>query len=115
MLRILRTTLTLLAAIESIGISQGFALKSQIQEISGPIVAVNPLTLTIQGASGKKKVIAKDAITRTSGGELKAGERVTIYYTASASEGDWHSRFNDSLGDPDVDVPAKIKIGPSSP
>jgi hypothetical protein len=53
-------------------------------QVTGPVLAVTPTTITVQKGDDKWE-IARDSKTKVSG-DLKVGAKVTIYYTMVATE-----------------------------
>ena len=60
------------------------ASKLKSYQVSGPVVELSDSTITVEKAKGERWTIARDAITKTIGGNLKIGDRVTISYTMEA-------------------------------
>ena len=54
-------------------------------QVTRPITEVTDSKIVID-KKGEKFEIAKSASTKMSGGELKVGQKVTVYYSMSASE-----------------------------
>ena len=54
-------------------------------QVTGPITEVTDTTITVEKAKGEKWTIARDPSTKVTGGELKAGSKVTIQYSMSAA------------------------------
>jgi len=53
-------------------------------QVTGPVVAVTPTTITVQKGSEKWE-INRDASTKTQT-DVKVGSKVTVYYTMTATE-----------------------------
>jgi hypothetical protein len=53
-------------------------------QVTGPVVAVTPTTITVQKGSEKWE-INRDASTKTPA-DVKVGSKVTVYYTMTATE-----------------------------
>jgi hypothetical protein len=99
-----------------------FAMKSQTFQVSGPVVDLSATTVTLEKAKGERWVIARDAITRVLGGELKVGNQVTVSYVMAAdnivvkSGKTERASFAESGKGSTVDIekpPAKIQSGGS--
>ena len=54
-------------------------------QVTGPIVEVTDTKIVVD-KKGEKFEIAKSATTKTTGGELKIGQKVTVYYSMTATE-----------------------------
>jgi hypothetical protein len=60
------------------------AADAKSYQVTGPVLAVTPTTITVQKGEDKWE-IARDSKTKISG-DLKVGAKVTIYYTMVAVE-----------------------------
>jgi hypothetical protein len=60
------------------------AADAKSYQVTGPVLAVTPTTITVQKGEDKWE-IARDSKTKTSG-DVKVGAKVTIYYTMAATE-----------------------------
>jgi len=60
------------------------AADAKSYQVTGPVLDVTPSVITVQKGSDKWE-IARDSSTKVTG-DLKAGAKVTIYYTMVASE-----------------------------
>ena len=54
-------------------------------QVTGPIVEVTDTKIVVD-KKGEKFEISKAAATKVAGGELKVGQKVTVYYSMSATE-----------------------------
>lgn len=54
-------------------------------QVTGPVLAVTPTTVTVQKGSEKWE-IARDAATPVKGGDLAVGAKVTIKYRMTATD-----------------------------
>ena len=54
-------------------------------QVTGPIVEVTDTKIVVD-KKGEKFEISKAAATHVSGGELKVGQKATVYYTMAATE-----------------------------
>ena len=59
------------------------AADSNTYQVTGPIVAMTPTTVTVQ-KDNEKWEIARDKATPVRGGELKVGNKVTVKYRMTA-------------------------------
>ena len=65
-------------------LSSASAFASKSYQVTGPVTDVGADTITV--TKGKEKFeIAKDAATKGAA-EIKKGDKVTVYYTMSATE-----------------------------
>jgi len=75
--------LALVAVLASFGLGYAFAAPKTYQ-VTGPVLDVTADTVTVQKGSEKWE-IARNASTKVTG-ELKAGAKVTIQYTMTATD-----------------------------
>lgn len=60
-----------------------FAADSNSYQVTGPILALTPTTITVQKGNEKWE-IARDQATPVRGGDLKVGSKVTVNYRMTA-------------------------------
>jgi len=60
------------------------AADAKTYQVTGPVTEVTPTTITVQKGQEKWQ-INRDATTK-SGGDIKVGAKVTVYYTMTATE-----------------------------
>ena len=60
------------------------AADAKSYQVTGPVLAVTPTTITVQKGNEKWE-IARGKNTKTTG-DIKVGAKVTVYYTMTASE-----------------------------
>ena len=60
------------------------AADAKTYQVTGPVLAVTPTTITVQKGEDKWE-LARNAQTKVKG-DLKVGSKVTIYYTMIAAE-----------------------------
>ena len=71
-----------LVAIMALG---GAAFAAKSYQVTGPVVEVTDQTITVE--KGKEAwEIGRDAATKVTGGEIKAGDKVTIHYVMTAKD-----------------------------
>jgi hypothetical protein len=75
---------TSLCAIILFGAVSLKAADAKSYQVTGPVLAVTPTTITVQKGDEKWE-IARGKSTKTTG-DIKVGTKVTVYYTMSASE-----------------------------
>lgn len=78
------TRSALLAALLMLCAEAAFAGDAKTYQVTGPVVAVTPTTITVQKGQEKWE-INRDANTKTSP-DIKVGAKVTIYYSMTATE-----------------------------
>jgi hypothetical protein len=77
------TALSLLAAASLALGSAAFAGSAKDYQVTGPILEVNDSMIAVQKGKDRWE-IARDSNTKA-GGEMKAGDKVTVHYTMSAT------------------------------
>jgi len=77
--------LRLLLRIALFGLVAGssHAADSNTYQVTGPILALTPTTITVQ-KDNEKWEVARDQATPVRGGELKVGQKVTVKYRMTA-------------------------------
>lgn len=55
-------------------------------QVTGPVTAMDATTITIVKGGKEKFVMARDAGTKMTGGDLKVGDKVTVQYTITATD-----------------------------
>ena len=63
--------------------ASAFAADSNSYQVTGPILAMTPTTITVQKGTEKWE-IARDQATPVRGGDLKVGSKVTVNYRMTA-------------------------------
>jgi len=61
-----------------------FAGDAKTYQVTGPVIAVTPTTITVQKGQDKWE-INRDANTKTPA-DIKVGSKVTVYYTMTATD-----------------------------
>jgi hypothetical protein len=61
------------------------AADAKTYQVTGPVLELTPTTITVQKGNDKWE-LARTGSTKVSGGYLKVGAKVTIYYTMVAAE-----------------------------
>jgi hypothetical protein len=64
--------------------SNSRAADAKTYQVTGPVLAVTPTTVTVQKGDEKWE-LARSKNTKVTG-DLKVGSKVTVYYTMTASE-----------------------------
>ena len=60
------------------------AADAKTYQVTGPVLAVTPTTITVQKGDDKWEIV-RDGKTKVTG-DIKVGAKVTIYYTMIATE-----------------------------
>ena len=60
------------------------AADAKTYQVTGPVLAVTPTTITVQKGDDKWEIV-RDGKTKITG-DIKVGAKVTIYYTMVAAE-----------------------------
>jgi len=67
----------------SVAVGTANAADSNTYQVTGPILALTPTTITVQ-KDNEKWEVARDSATPVRGGDLKVGQKVTVKYRMTA-------------------------------
>jgi len=70
-------------ALLGVWVGSAVAADSNTYQVTGPVLALTPTTVTVQ-KDNEKWEIARDQATPVRGGELKVGQKVTVKYRMTA-------------------------------